>query len=165
MILSTRSLWVFPVHQPRALVSWRGSGWGIHVNPWLIHVNIWQKPLQHCKVISLQLIKINEKKPWISVTLIHTPSLNKWWFQSSLYKQHSPRSLTIATCLSRQGWKYCFSHRSWRLEPRELHMFYLAEIFPQTPDSDSQRTPFEMMRPQGTLATSTGWTQAQGYKI
>ena len=40
----------------------RGSGWGIHVNPWLIHVNVWQKPLQCCKVISLQLIKINEKK-------------------------------------------------------------------------------------------------------
>ena len=39
-----------------------GSGWGTHVNPWLIHVNVWQKPLQHCKVISLQLIKINEKK-------------------------------------------------------------------------------------------------------
>ena len=41
----------------------RGSGWGTHVNPWLIHVNVWQKPLQYCKVISLQLIiKINEKK-------------------------------------------------------------------------------------------------------
>ena len=39
-----------------------GLGWGIHVNPWLIHVNVWQKPLQYCKVISLQLIKINEKK-------------------------------------------------------------------------------------------------------
>ena len=39
-----------------------GSGWGIHVNPWLIHVNVWQKSLQHCKVISLQLIKINGKK-------------------------------------------------------------------------------------------------------
>ena len=26
------------------------------------HVNVWQKPLQYCKVISLQLIKINEKK-------------------------------------------------------------------------------------------------------
>ena len=34
---------------------------GSHVNPWLIHVNVWQKPLQYCKVISLQLIKINEK--------------------------------------------------------------------------------------------------------
>ena len=39
-----------------------GSGWGIHANPWLIHVNVWQKPLQYCKVISLQLIKINEKE-------------------------------------------------------------------------------------------------------
>ena len=35
----------------------RGLGWGIHVNPWLILVNVWQKPLQYCKVISLQLIK------------------------------------------------------------------------------------------------------------
>ena len=46
---------------------WRGrregrSGWRIHVNPWLIHVSVWQKPLQYCKVFSLQLIKINEKK-------------------------------------------------------------------------------------------------------
>ena len=38
-----------------------GSGW-THVNPWLIHVNVWQKPLQYCKVISIQLININEKK-------------------------------------------------------------------------------------------------------
>ena len=52
--------------RPRG-IGWRGrweggSEWGIHVNPWLIHVNVWQKPLQYCKVISLQLIKINEKK-------------------------------------------------------------------------------------------------------
>ena len=39
-----------------------GSGWGIHVNPWLIHVSVWQNPLQYCKVNSLQPIKINEKK-------------------------------------------------------------------------------------------------------
>ena len=43
-----------------------GIGTGTHVDPWLIHVNVWQKPLQYCKVISFQLIKINEKKiPWI----------------------------------------------------------------------------------------------------
>ena len=52
--------------RPRG-IRWRGRwegglGWGTHVNPWLIHVNIWQKPLQYCKVISFQLIKINEKK-------------------------------------------------------------------------------------------------------
>ncbi|KAB0361128.1 hypothetical protein FD754_005284 [Muntiacus muntjak] len=39
-----------------------GSGWGTHITPWLIHVNVWQKPLQYCKVISLQLIKIKIKK-------------------------------------------------------------------------------------------------------
>ena len=51
---------------PRGMVWGRrwegGSGWGTHVNPWLIHVNVWQKPLQYYKVISLQLIKINENK-------------------------------------------------------------------------------------------------------
>ena len=51
--------------RPRGM-GWRGtqeegSGWGIYANPWLIHVNVWQKPLQYCKVISLQLIKINGK--------------------------------------------------------------------------------------------------------
>ena len=47
-----------------------GLGWGTHVNPWLIHVNVWQKPVQYCKVISLQLIKINEKK-WLQVFLLN----------------------------------------------------------------------------------------------
>ena len=51
---------------PRGM-GWRGkweggSGLGTHVNPCLIHVNVWQKLLQYCKVISLQLIKINGKK-------------------------------------------------------------------------------------------------------
>ena len=32
-----------------------GSGWGTYVHPWLIHINVWQKTLQYCKVISLQL--------------------------------------------------------------------------------------------------------------
>ena len=41
---------------------WKGcSGWGTHVHPWLIHVNVWQKPLQYCKVISLQLKKKKKK--------------------------------------------------------------------------------------------------------
>ena len=55
---------------PRGM-GWRGRweggwGWGTHVNPWLIHVNAWQKSLQCCKVISLQLIKVNEKKKEIN---------------------------------------------------------------------------------------------------
>ena len=52
--------------RPRGM-GWRGrweggSGWGTHANPWLIPVNVWQKTLQYCKVISLQLIKIKGKK-------------------------------------------------------------------------------------------------------
>ena len=42
-----------------------GSEWGTHVNPWLIHVNVWQNPLEYCKVISIQLIKINKNKNYI----------------------------------------------------------------------------------------------------
>ena len=58
--------WMHETSAPKTrLVHWEdpeGLGWEIHVNPWLIHVNVWQKPLQYCKVISLQLIKINGKK-------------------------------------------------------------------------------------------------------
>ena len=36
-----------------------GSGWGTHVYPWLSHVIFLQKPLQYCKIISLQLKLIN----------------------------------------------------------------------------------------------------------
>ena len=69
--------------RPRG-IGWRGrfeggSGWGIHVNPWLIHVNVWQNPLQYCKVISLQQIKINGKKEKCSsvgICLIFTPLLD-----------------------------------------------------------------------------------------
>ena len=58
-----------------------GSGWGTHVSAWLIHVNAWQKPLQYCKVISLQLIKINggKKKEWWS----RTDVARTWWVGKS----------------------------------------------------------------------------------
>ena len=49
-------------HFSKKLTQNASYGWGIHVNPWLIHVNVWQKPLQYCKVISLQLIKIKINK-------------------------------------------------------------------------------------------------------
>ena len=60
--------------RPRG-IGWRGRregglGCGIQVNPWLIHVNVWQKPLQYCKVISLQLTKINGKKKKLCKTRI-----------------------------------------------------------------------------------------------
>ena len=67
--------------RPRG-IGWRGrweggSGWGIHVYPWLIHVNVWQKPLQYCKVISLQLIEINGKKTKSIIKTIHFLLKNK----------------------------------------------------------------------------------------
>ena len=58
--------------RPRG-IGWRGrweggSGWGIHVYPWLIHVNVWREPLQCCEGVSLQLInkkkKIQSPKNW-----------------------------------------------------------------------------------------------------
>ena len=55
---------------------WEGeSGWGTHVNPWLIHFNVWQKPLQYCKVISLQL---TEKK--LKTTTTTTKKLFTYYF-------------------------------------------------------------------------------------
>ena len=71
------------LERPRG-IGWRGRweggfGWGIHVYPWLIHVNVWQKPLQYCKVISLQLIKKNKKiknKKKLWFTILCTCNLN-----------------------------------------------------------------------------------------
>ena len=59
-----------------------GSGWGTHVNVFIsmIHVNIWQKPPQYCKVISLQLIKINGKKKILSIKKI-----KRYWILSSAF--------------------------------------------------------------------------------
>ena len=45
----------------RDQVEWEVRGWIRMRNPWLIQVNVWQKPVQYCKVISLQLIKIYGK--------------------------------------------------------------------------------------------------------
>ena len=66
-----------------------GSGWGTHVNPWLIQVNVWQKSLQYCKVISLQLRKINEKKKkrW-GLTI-----RNQWWGTNVLGSWFLPLAL------------------------------------------------------------------------
>ena len=63
---------------------WVGcSGSGTHVNPWLIHVNVWQKPLQYCKVISFQLIKINEKKKEMNDSLVLSLKKEKKLFTSA----------------------------------------------------------------------------------
>ena len=68
--------------RPRG-IGWRGRwegglGWGINVYPWLINFNVCQKPLQYCKVISLQLIKINEKNKIKCVIRCLSFSVNIW---------------------------------------------------------------------------------------
>ena len=87
--------------RPRGM-GWRGrqeggSGWGTHVNPWMIHVNVWQKPLEHCKLISLQLIKINEKifkkrhrlisLIWIwKLHLLHSVQPKETWLPEDIFQ-------------------------------------------------------------------------------
>ena len=70
------------VGRPRG-IRWRGRweegpGWGIHINPWLIHVNVWQKPLQYCKVISLQLKKKLKNKKTKKQIVLHLAACSKW---------------------------------------------------------------------------------------
>ena len=67
----------------------RGDQDGEHVNPWLIHVNVWQKPLQYCKVISLQLIKINEKKKSLS------KKKKDLWKSKMRLDKTTPKSLSV----------------------------------------------------------------------
>ena len=64
-----------------------GSGWGTHVKPWLIHVNVWQKSLKYCKVISLQLIKINEKKKKKRKGEKNTDSIQNIFINCSVYSR------------------------------------------------------------------------------
>ena len=47
-----------------------GIRMGNTFNLWLIHVNVWQNPLQYCKAISLQLVKINETNKQTKYTTI-----------------------------------------------------------------------------------------------
>ena len=52
----------------------------------LIHVNVWQNPLKCCEVISLQLIKINEKKNEIKLKKKRKPRyMNIFWLLITLY--------------------------------------------------------------------------------
>ena len=78
-----------------------GSGWGIHVNPRLIHVNVWQKPLQYCKVISLQK---NERYNWTDPNELRIECVGKslsleWLFRDLL----SPSLPCSASQLPRVG--------------------------------------------------------------
>ena len=64
-----------------------GSGWGTHLHPWLIHANVWQKPLQYCKLISLQLKLINLKIIITQQSIPFWAYIQKRWKQNSLIQK------------------------------------------------------------------------------
>ena len=91
--------------------SWEGGlGWGIHVHPWLIHVNVWQKPVQYCKVISLQLNKLIKKKDYHRIQQFH--------FQVSTEKQWTQglKHICVHPCL-----QVLAVHRSQKVEGTHVH--------------------------------------------
>ena len=102
-----------------------GSGWGTHVTPWLIHVNVWQNPLQYCKVISLQLIKVNAKKnKKIKESTCNVGHLDLTsWLRWSL-GQEDPLEEGMATHCSILAWRI-----PWRQEPGGLAAVHgIAEL-------------------------------------
>ena len=111
-----------------------GSRWGTHVNPWLIHVNVWQNSLQYCKVIRLQLIKINEKKKKSREIFLHTKIhiVRAVVFKVVMY---DCKSWTIkkAECQRTDAFKLWFWRRLPRVSwiTRRSNQSILREIHPE----------------------------------
>ena len=88
--------------RPRG-IGWRGRcegglGWGILVKPWLILANVWQKPLQYCKVISLQLRKKKSAAINIPANLENTAvatGLEKGQLSFSSLRKTMPKKVQI----------------------------------------------------------------------
>ena len=112
--------------RPRG-IRWRGrweggSVWGIHVYPRLIHVNVWQKPLQYCKVIRLQLILkkiflIKKKKvSGCQLILKESPSLE---FQLTLWLLF-PQLFVVFNNKNFVIYQACFSYTGEILDHHDL---------------------------------------------
>ena len=92
-----------------------GSGWGTHANPWPIYVNVWQKPLQYCKVISLQLIKNKWKKTQKKIMLkkkkniVLIPSLKN--FQNRIFRTFGSQ-VFVSKVLNFPSYVYLVIHHS-----------------------------------------------------
>ena len=75
-----------------------GIGMGNTCKSMMIHVNVWQKPLQYCKVISLQLIKINEKEKKIySISNFQISNTVFLSMESPCCRGHSPWHIYFKT--------------------------------------------------------------------
>ena len=109
-------------------IRWRGrweggSGWGIHVNPWLILVNVWQKPLQYCKVISLQLIK---KNPFHLKSHAITSWVKKRTKPENIFESY-PYGKGISSCLSTKSCLCIFENvlfLRWHLDAFHRYPWY-----------------------------------------
>ena len=109
--------------RPRG-IGWGGrqegvSGLGTHVNPWFIHVNVWQKPLQYCKVIILQVIKINEKKKKL-----------EWVVMTSSMGSSQLSDLThfsYVSCIGRRFFTTSLTWEAWILFRKQVNIHYLDE--------------------------------------
>ena len=128
--------------RPRG-IGWRGrwegrSGWGIHVYPRLIHVNVWQKPLQYCRVVSLQLIKkkikrVKKKKKNLSVEKWKTEisTVNRaLYFKISCYNHYFsfPNKKTILLS-NRIMFNYLLNKCWWHISLQNLILGGLNSLF------------------------------------
>ena len=90
-----------------------GSGWGTHVRPWLIHVNVWQKPLQYCEVIGLQLNKLKKNKIK-SASLFRSLSTENQenWLRSREHDLQVQHIFTKSCCIRRSElFQMCFDRK------------------------------------------------------
>ena len=143
-----------------------GSGWGIHVNPWLIHVNVWQKPLQYCKVISLQLIKINGRKnleielpydPAISLLGIHT--------QETRIERDTCTPMFIAALFTiARTWKQprCPSADEWI---RKLWYIYTMEYYSAIEKNAFESVLMRWMKLEPTIQSEVSQKEKHQYSI
>ena len=49
----------------------RGSGWGVHVRPWLMRVDVWQGP-PHCGEVMVLQLNILIKKTFWAIFMLFT---------------------------------------------------------------------------------------------
>ena len=72
-----------------------GSGWGIHVNPWLFPFNVWQNPLQKKKKTSC--IYIWSRDCCLGKSWIHVNTLGFFFFSFCFKKYTEPvNTLSVA---------------------------------------------------------------------
>ena len=80
------------------------GSWGLaDINYYTIHVNVWQNTLKYCKVISLQLIKINGKKKrkWINNKVLLYSTGNYIQYPVKNHKEkNTKKNVCVGVCIT-----------------------------------------------------------------